>query len=173
LGGIIATKVIVIKMDTAKAYNVLLHTDTFYGPAVGAAGIVPETVFAFLSLLQTSEAKERFSSLLEEGTLAGQLYALCGLYIIDHEFFKEAVEQYRHLDSEVRTMFGCIASHCKVAELIESASPGAVRLGYPNQSLEEWRKDHQGLVEEYGFELDILGGGYTAVFCEVAKYFPV
>jgi hypothetical protein len=128
-------------MNAQKAYNVLLHADRFSGPMIGITGRMPETVEALLSLVQAPQASEAFKALLEEATLPGQLYALCGIYFTDRKAFKQAVERYRYRDDSVETQFGCKVGFNRVSDLVETSSP----LG-----------------------TDILGGGYPAQFRRAA-----
>jgi len=107
-----------LEMDIPKAYSKLLNAEVFSGARVSFDGHMPLTVRAFLILLQAPQADELFKSLLEEATLVGQLYALCGLHSVDNEFLKDVVERYRYQDDEVETMFGCIVGSHKVSDLI-------------------------------------------------------
>jgi len=106
-------------MNAQEAYDVLLHAKIFQDSHVGPAARIPETVRALLSLLSTPHASEAFNRLLAEATLAGQLYALCGLYYADHEAFKEAVKRYRYWDDLIMTQHGCLVEEERVSDLIE------------------------------------------------------
>jgi len=153
-------------MDIKEAYNILLQADRFSGPMVGVSGQMPDTVKAFLNLLQSPRAEETFSNLLEQATLAGQLYALCGLYYADPHKFKEQIEEYRHRDDMVTTQFECKVGGKRVSELVEYKHPSAVhpalRLVQSDQTFKASRERHEGRY----VAMDILGGGYPAHFRE-------
>ena len=120
-----------------RAYSVLLTADRFSDSAVGIAGITPDTVLAFRTLMKESAADKAFKQLLAEATIAGQLYALSGIYFTNPTFFAQAVEPYRHDKRTVHPQFGCIVSSQTVQELVESTDPSVVRLNRRGQTTRE------------------------------------
>jgi len=150
-------------MEASQASEILRTADCFMASRVGPAGLVPESAHAFLALLRTPEAHKTFKNLLSKATLPGQLYALCGIYITDHQAFEGLAEPYTHLEDEVPTLAGCIGNRQRVCDLVDSKSPRALRLDYPTQTFAEWYQRHRG-EHKLGWEVDIVGGGYPAEF---------
>jgi hypothetical protein len=76
-----------LSTEGKQAYDTLIVADRFESSRVGASGAMPNSVRSLRTLLTEKHAAVAFRSLLTRATLAGQLYALCGLYIVDHERF--------------------------------------------------------------------------------------
>jgi hypothetical protein len=144
------------------AIQVLETTDTFAGVSIGFGGERSKESCAFAVVSRERDAAEIFRSLLGKASLAGQLYALCGLYSTDPDGFKEAVEPYRRSTDEVKTMFGCIGGRQKVSALVENTSPRTIRLNSPKETLDAWVKRDPNHGQS--FFMDIYGGGYPAEF---------
>ncbi len=140
------------------AYNDLLNAPRFEDPFVGYAGSYSGLVKSLNELFNEKKADEAFKALLNEATIAGQLYALSGLYYTDHEFFKNAVETYRKDSTLVDRMSGCEISSEKVSEIVESNSPVVAKL-LPNETIEDFWRKNKG-----SYEIDILNGGFPATF---------
>jgi hypothetical protein len=121
-----------------KAYHVVKKAGRFFNSAVGYAGSTPDVVWAFRDLLAEKNADAAFKSLLQEATLPGQLYGLCGLWFTDQVAFKEQVVRYRAMPGKVKTMIGCIIDEDAVAELVESKHPKAIRLLGPEDTMKAW-----------------------------------
>jgi hypothetical protein len=127
-------------LSPAAATWILETTETFADTAVGFDGGASAQACAFAVLLRERNARDLFHSLLANGGVAGQLYALCGLYLTDPAAFRESVEAYRGRTDEVNTFMGCQKGRQRVGELVE----------------------HPGRAGR--FFLDIYGGGYPASF---------
>jgi hypothetical protein len=145
-----------------KAYQTLLTAKQFEGDAIGYSAQPSELVGAYRILMKEPEADAAFKSLLANATPAGQLYALCGIYFTDHEFFLTEVKQQRIRSDHVQVQFGCLVWTMKAAEIVESKKLNAVRLSWPNESMVQWQQKHRDAKE--GFHLDILSGGYPSAF---------
>lgn len=102
----------------------LMETEVFAGARVGYAGAVPEQAYAFNSLLEEQDAAELFSAILQEGQLAGRLYALCGLYLVDRGTFDEVIDEYLSSQEEVSTFMGCIMSTQPVSVIATDIQTG-------------------------------------------------
>src|SRR4029079_16579391 len=111
---------------------------TFSSGRVGAAGILPEVIYAFRTLKEDPMADAAFKSLLTEAQPAGQLYALCGLWFTDPVAFKTEAERLKKANTQVDTLSGCVGMKKHMAELIESTDPGAVRLKSSKESVKDW-----------------------------------
>lgn len=141
------------------AFQTLLLAEQFEDNFIGVAAQPSKLVAAYRALLKEPEADMAFKNLLDQATLAGQLYALCGIYFTDHPFFLSVLGKYQNREDTVRVQFGCLCLGMSFREILETRSPGAVRLSEPAQSLEKWQQEHPG-----GYQLDILGGGYPHIF---------
>lgn len=155
-----------ISKEAAKAYGTVRDSKAFMDTAVGFAGETPEVVEAFRILIKQPNPSQIFKSLIAEASLAGQLYALCGLYHSDYKYFETIVGRYRHSEQTVQTMMGCIVSMDSVASLVESSAPSAVRLKDRNQTTKQWVE--QSAADSMTF--DIVGGGWPNEFWERDGY---
>ena len=144
-------------------FNALLTLTRYTDAHVGFAGETPEAVHAFRRILVADDAADLFSRLLEDATIEGQLYALCGLYFVDSARFRAAIPRYESLTQEVETQRGCIVGRDPVAELIHSPYKPVMDVG-PDESPSEWLESHKHQAED-GFSTDISGGG----FCHVLR----
>ena len=154
----------------AKAYEILKLAARFEDVAVGADGATPDSYESFILLLGETEADAAFKQLLREGKIAGQMYALCGLWFTDPVAFKHEVERYRTMDQMVETLMGCSLSHQQVSffvdvsplPLLEHEKVVPVRLDNNQQTIEQWGdKYHVDRCVK-----DIIGGGWAAHFKE-------
>lgn len=133
----------------------------FGGWAVGAAGAPTAPVEAWRVLRAEPEAAAAFRFVLANGTLAGQLMALAGLWEVDRPAFDEAVARYRGLRDPVRLeTSGCVPGGPPVpaSQIVERAD--AVRLDGPRDDIAAWSRRNPGKPIEF----DLVGGGYSAVF---------
>ncbi len=110
-----------------------------------------------------SKFKQTLKVLLDKATIAGQLYALCGLYDADYQFFLTVVEKYKIGDASVKTLSGCVGREEYVREVVFLDEPNTVRLSSPTQPFNEWREKAK-LSDREGFRVDISGGGYPMFF---------
>lgn len=149
--------------DGQKAYEMLLKTERFEQGAVGYAGIVSRYVESFNVILKEKAADEAFKSLLRQAPTAGKLYALCGLYFTDYEFFRKEVGKYVKSDESVEVMSGCEIFSEKVAKLVESNAKNVAIIN-PSQTIEDFWKTNKG-----SYELDIAHGGFSATFKRFAN----
>ena len=77
------------------AYQKLLKTTTFKDRASDYKGNVYEDVQAFRVIMGQESADQAFKQLIKTATLPGQLYALCGLYFTDPNYFSFVSKQYK------------------------------------------------------------------------------
>jgi hypothetical protein len=139
------------------AEETLRRAKMFQDAHVGYAATTPKVVHAFRRLLEEKDAAPAFRRLLKNGTLAGQLYALCGLRVVDRPYFKRVVGRYAKDRRRVKTQHGCMITSSPVSELVKRK--GAVRLA-DGQSLMDWVKKNKAK----SFHYDIRGGGYSDMF---------
>jgi len=65
----------------------------FWGVAMGLDGHPTPAVVGYRSLLAAPDGAQRFERILKTATLPGQLYALCGLYMLDRKSFGLALKE--------------------------------------------------------------------------------
>jgi hypothetical protein len=140
------------------AYQNLLNAPRFEQGLIGEGGELSPKVISLNILAKEKFADQAFKSLLENATLAGQLYALCGLFYTDYEFFKKSIENYRKEDELVEAMSGCKIFSQKVSEIIESKAENVAIIS-PKETIEDWWKKNK-----MSYELDIIHGGFPATF---------
>jgi hypothetical protein len=148
------------------AYEVIAKSEKFCDTAVGYAGTMPEVVHAFRVVLGEAGADKAFKKLLSDATISGKLYALCGLYYTDPDYFQKAVEPFRHSDAKVKTFMGCIVSQWRVSEIVEQSLPNVVRLKNRKQTIKEWAEE----TKPESMIFDIVGGGWPNRFKEDGGY---
>lgn len=108
-----------LPLDDATAIKILLETHVFTSSQIGVAGEVPNGVRAFKVVLQRPDAAAVFEDVLENGETAGQLYALCGLYLTDRDTFDREVGRFRDSNESVSVWFGCWSGARTVADLLD------------------------------------------------------
>lgn len=122
-------------MNRDQAFEVLAKAATFSSAHVGFSGETPQTVHAFRHLLRDPDGAQIFRRLLDEASLAGQLYALAGLYLVDPSVFQEAARRYEGRAETVEAMFGgCVIDTCTVTEVVDKISAG----GWFVEALKSW-----------------------------------
>ena len=108
------------------AYRLLLKTD-FFGPRyAGYIGITSEEAKAFGVLYHEPAAvrDEVFRLLLSKATLAGQLYGLSGLYLVDRDRYEEVAPRYRRERRQVKAASGCTSYRAAAADLTRRIDSG-------------------------------------------------
>ena len=120
------------------AYTTIDTATIFCDEFVGLGNRTPEVVIAFRTLLKEKQADHAFKTLLKEATIAGQLYALCGLYYTDHTYFMQAIQPYRSSRQEVEIFMGCVIMRDTVANIVEQDDRETVRLDNESSTMKEW-----------------------------------
>ncbi len=114
----------VADLTAQKEYGRLLITDSFDSAAVGVAGTPSENVKSLRYLFKLPEADTIFKSLLTHGKLAGQLYALMGLYVTDNAFFKDKIKSYQNMSGAIKGQDGCTGGEDKIADIADGMTKG-------------------------------------------------
>ena len=118
-------------LSRERAFEILLKTDTFANVGVGYFWRLSTQVEAFRIILGQPDAAEAFHDLLARGRLAGQLYALCGLYLTDRAAFNAEVATYVQSSQQVKYSSGCVTSPRPVASLVKEFH--MISGGYPRR----------------------------------------
>lgn len=143
------------------SYAIIVSARQFCSTGVGIAGATPNVVLAFRELLGEQAADAAFKSLLTEATMAGKLYALCGIYFTDPEFFPKAVDRFKNSPIKVETFMGCIVGNEPVSSIVLRSGSDVVKLKDRNQTIQQWMKETKNTN---GCVLDIAGGGWPVEF---------
>ena len=118
------------------AEQTLRGATTFRASAVGEAGTIPPEVHAFRGILAAPNALDGFLRLEAGASIAGRLYAACGLFFLDAKAFGSAVERLKSLPDEVETQDGCMVTTRRVADVV-AAQAGAPKLSHAG-GYREW-----------------------------------
>ncbi len=148
-------------LSPPESLETLLTATVFTDGRFGMTCTMRPEVIAFQALFNEPTAPRDFEFLTLNGNLQGQLYGLCGLFLLAPERFDELVPQFAMSDEHVLQAVPCMLNHPKVSTVIKSDSPDTVRLRYPSQPLKEWLLEHPDATPS-SLIFDIVGGGYTA-----------
>jgi len=94
--------------DAEAAYKTLVKAPDFSVGGVGVAGVVTESDIACRTLMRAQSPGPLFLRILEEGTPAGKMYALCGLYYKSPETFQQVAGKYRKSQESFEYAAGCM-----------------------------------------------------------------
>ena|GEM_PF-2932380 len=149
-----------LSKDGQAALQVLLSVRSFQDVEV-RGGEMSAGVKAFRVLVRDPAGDGAFKKLLEDGTKAGQLYGLCGVYFTDPASFRGAAERLHDGPSEtVPYEVGDTTADELVSTLILSKEPDAVRLKGPKDSVREWLRR----TGKKSYRADIFGGAIPMAF---------
>ena len=146
-----------------KAYNALLNARQFEDSHVGFAGSLSTKIVDFNTLLDDKNADAAFKSIAKNGTDAGQLYGLSGIYFTDHAHFKDETKRFADSDKMVGKLSGCIMGPVRLAQIVFSKSKN-VAIIKPSETIEQFWKNNKKT-----YVLDIANGGYPALFKHYGK----
>ena len=125
--------------DVRVAFATLREAETVKTAYAGLEGELAEETRAFREVMAAPDAPRQFERLLEQAGLAGQMYALAGLYLVDRERFEAAAPRYRGDEREVKVLAGDVGGTAPVAAIVGYAAsvglPGSIREGSWPRSL--------------------------------------
>jgi hypothetical protein len=108
----------------AESMDILRSAHRFEAGAVGAAGSVPTSVVAWLTIARSRTADSLFRELLFTSTPAGRLYALAGLRKTNPGLFTDVARHLRMTDTSVPTLNGCIGTTEPMRTLVRDLERG-------------------------------------------------
>jgi hypothetical protein len=103
----------------------LAEVEEFAFGGVGVAGIESQGERFFRGVMSEPNALTRFKKILETGTAAARLYALCGIRLLSEKDFAADAESLLKSNETVTTIGGCIISKQRVAEVARQISAGS------------------------------------------------
>jgi hypothetical protein len=107
-----------------EAMNLLRTATIFSSAAVGFAGVVPDNVVAWRTVLSQPMAHTLFLDLLHTATPAGQAYALAGLRAISPASFHLWAQPFFNSEMVISTMVGCIISPMTTGAIVDQLQRG-------------------------------------------------
>lgn len=151
---------LVLSAEGRAALQTLSSAPHFGGWAVGAAGTPTPVVASFRTLLAEPNAREAFGFAVSNGSLAGQLTALSGLFFTDPTRFRAELPRFRARRETVPLLTaGCDPSGDVVAVATVVEAPNSVQLSGPDDDLFAWSQRNPNRPIVY----DIAGGSYPVV----------
>ena len=156
-----------VSAEYQESYELLKHAEYFANGGIGFSGDTPDELAAFSELYGSPHAKEHFQKLEAEATMAGKLYALCGLYYLDYENYQQYLAPYKTSKENVKYFAGCSLVTHPVSDLIYTEQEPVMRLESPDDTIEAW-PDRTGAS---GWRYDFYGGGYPASILNHIKNF--
>lgn len=154
-----------VSIEGDVAVHALIKAERFDTGYVGFAGTASASIVDLNTVLKERDAAELFKYIFENGSTAGKLYALNGLYLTDRDEFQRSADVMKKSGQTVRVLNGCLMSDKEVSKIIETDAKNAVIIK-PGKTVKEFWATHSG----GGFELDIAHGGYPATFREMANF---
>jgi hypothetical protein len=112
--------------------EILLRTDWFCSGGIGYGLTTPNQCYALKTLLAQPDAPAAFESLLRRGGPAGQLYGLCGLYLVDRTRFDMRVKPYLTRATVVGYLNGCVGDGVPMSRLVAGDNFNIVNGDWPN-----------------------------------------
>ena len=105
-------------MSREQAIAELRCAPFFTSAYVGPTMAISTDVKAFNVLRQQPDAKDLFTKLQRAASPEGQLYALCGLYLIDRSAFDAVLAEYRERHGTVQTVEGCLVGEERINQVV-------------------------------------------------------
>jgi len=115
----------------------LAEVQEFAFGGVGEEGIESHGESFFRGVMGESDGLTTFKKILETGTPAAKLYALCGIRLLSEKDFAAAAEPLLKSNETVTTIGGCIISERRVAEVARQISLGSFDISLKNPP--RWR----------------------------------
>src|SRR5258708_21620212 len=101
------------------AISILRRSDRFVSARVGPTGMISNEGLAWRALFDSPARDSLFMTLLASESRPAQLYALAGLFLIDHDAYIRSAARQRVEGGDVATLYGCIGGR--------PAVPGSLR----------------------------------------------
>ena len=105
-------------LSREQAFDLLLKTREFSTGPKGYSGSMAKQVCAFQTILEQPDSVEAFVDLQWRSQVAGQLFALCGLYLKDRNRYDRLIHGYANDQREVTSYSGCIGRSRKASDLL-------------------------------------------------------
>jgi len=111
-------------LSSNEDWNTLKAAQWFALGGIGVAGTTSKEERALRSLLDEPDAAGKLKALLPEANLAGQCYALLGLYILHDAAYQKNLDRYKSSDARVKTVGGCMITEQPVSSVVLNIAAG-------------------------------------------------
>jgi hypothetical protein len=142
-----------------EAFEYLRNAEAFEMPAIGIGGARSPGYLAMRILRRSIAADDAFKELVRSGTIAGQMYGLCGLYHTDPMAFATAVPRFRSASVTVAFSSGCVTTPDPVSKIACSDTGMRIPRGV---NVDDWLR--RASANERERDLDICGGALPSAF---------
>jgi hypothetical protein len=136
-----------------EAFDFLRTTVRFESPHIGFGGVYSRGYLALRIVSRSRDADALFKRLIREGTAAGQIYGLIGVYRTDPSYFRSVASTFASKRTYVPTMVGCIMGSERMGELV--AADYALTVANGETLAQAFKRQPHA-------NTDIAHGGYTA-----------
>jgi hypothetical protein len=96
-------------------------------------GMTSDGEYAFRAIFKSPEAPTLFKTAYAQATAEGQLYALCGIRVMDRSSFADYASPLRSETREVTTISGCIATNEPIASVVQRIAGGGYDQYFTNR----------------------------------------
>ena len=138
-----------------EAFEYLRSSTSLEMRSIGFFNVRSLGYLAMCILRRSAAADEAFQELTRSGTIAGQVYGLCGLYHTDPLAFSAALPRYRRSTDYVGVSSGCVTEGRSVADV--ACAEG---------TLHSLRVSRREFEKQHGKIIDICGGSIPAMYGE-------
>jgi hypothetical protein len=148
--------------ETKKSFTLLKNVNYFCIDGSQNDDKRTDALHAYKVLFNSKNGEKHFLQLLEEASIEGRLYALCGLYYKNHEYYKKTLGNFVNKKIIYNRLAGGRQEADTIANIIKIKSEDVVQLSSTSQTLTEWR----GQSNDSSYVLDFAGGGIPAALRE-------
>ena len=105
-------------VELDESYAIVKDAKLFVHGGITFDGHHTDELIAFAKLYRSKNAKNYFIKLEKEGTNAGKLYALSGLYYLDKKMYNELEKKYATSEEPVRYASGCLFRNTTIGDMV-------------------------------------------------------
>jgi len=159
-------------------YKIIKNAESFSVSGTTISNKPTKEILAFRNIFLSINAKSQFFDLLSKSNYEGKLYALCGIYHYDYEYYKKIIKDYLKVNTDIIYFEGCAIIDINIKDLILRNKENVVRLKNNKQTIDQWLDENENLVKTdtkndsrlpksiATYTLDFIGGGYPQKIIE-------
>lgn len=119
-----------IRLAYLQHFDTLISCGSFSVTGVSYDGGPSESVLAFKAIFESIDPGVQFKKIFNNAkNIEAKVYALCGLYFYDFDFFTQGVESLSTSGENVSTLSGCLGYSESIGKTIQNLING----NYPKQ----------------------------------------
>jgi hypothetical protein len=122
---IIAAALVMSELLAKSAYRRLSRATEFSSLFVGQPPTASPQALDLNLLIGLPGGTRRHRALVDDGSPAGQLYGLCGLYFLDRKAFEEIKPRYGERSDIVSQTIGCVSVKGSLRSVVFSGGPSS------------------------------------------------